>query len=252
MTAQTKISRLGAIVIPALISVSLICVSALGDSIREPGSPPQNIQPAPYPAFSLTTSRTDNVNGQERLLSIQQRSQRSDGAYKLVQTFYAPDGAVTRVQTYFGFIDLGVFRLDEARQLLVFTGPQIDDRPADIDKFLRAHPLFAREESVAGVSAVVWRQAERGREEMIEEYRAPSLGGLLVKSLKVSARGRETVEPKVIAMGEPAAGLFNELFVYRVDYSSYERQVQETEKGNLAETASLMRQLLERMRQVRP
>jgi hypothetical protein len=169
-----------------------------------------------------------------------------------VQTFYGPDGTTERVQTLLGFIGFGVFRLDEGQKRLVFTGPQIDDRPADTEQFLRAHELFTREESVAGISSIVWRRAGPLEGDFVEEYRAPSLGGLLIKSVKSSAPGGETVEPTSIQMGEPAPSLFYELLSYRVDYLSYERQVQEKDKRNDPETALLMRQLLERMRQARP
>lgn len=221
-------------------------------STTESSGAPVMLPQASYPAFTLTTSRAvTGADGRERLLSTQQRFQRADGIYKLVQTLYAPDGTTEQVQTLFGFIGLGVFRRDEAGKRLVFTGPQIDDRPADVEQFLRAHEQFTREESVAGISAVVWRKGGRAEGDVTEEYRAPSLGGLLVKTVKISARGRETVEPTAIQMGEPAPSLFSELLLYPVDYSAYERQVQETERSE-PEIALLMRQLLERMRQARP
>jgi len=240
--------------ISALIAIISVGVVAWGGSARESMRTPVEAAPqAQAPAFTLTTSHTlGTADGRERLQSTQQRFQRSDGAYKLVQTFYSADGTKVGMQTYFGFIGFGVFRLDQAGQRLVFTGPLIDDRQEDVEKFLRQHELFTREESVAGVSTVVWRQQEPGEAEFVEEYRAPSLGGLLIKTVKVSAHGRETFEPTAINMGEPAASLFNELFAYRVDYSSYERQVGQMEKKNEPQTALLMQQLLERMRQARP
>lgn len=253
MPGKFSISRLKLIYLAALISVFLVGITVFGWSSRESKPVALEAPQVSNPAFTLTTSRTiRRGNEGDRLLSTAQRSQRADGIYKLVQTFYAPDGAVTGKQTYFGFIGLGVFRVDEARKLLVFTGPLIDDRPADIERYLRSHELFAREESVAGVTAMVWRQADADTEEVREEYRAPSLGGLLIKTVKVSARERETIEPTSIPIGEPATYLFSELFSYPADYSSYERQVQQTEKKNDPEMALLMRQLLERMRTAKP
>jgi hypothetical protein len=206
-----------------------------------------------YPAFTLISSRTvAHSNDQTRRLSLVQRSQRSDGVYMLVQTFYAADGATVRVQTYFGFIGLGVFRLDEAGRRLVFTGPQIEESIADIEQFLRANPGFAGEESVAGIRTIVWRQpGEDGPEDFFAEYRAPSLGGLVIKTVKVSGREREVFEPTAIQMGEPPANLFSELFSFASDYTFYERRVQEAEKHNEPD-ATFMRQLLERMRRARP
>lgn len=254
MLRKVDRSGLKTISLSALIFIALVSIPVLGGSARELSPSAQGtVSQTSQPAFTLTTSRKmTRADGQERLLSSQQRFQRSDGIFKLVQTLYAPDGTTERVQTLFGFIGLGVFRLDEGQKRLVFTGPQIDDRPTDVEQFLRAHELFTREESVAGIGTLVWRQAGPAEGDFLEEYRAPSLGGLLVKTVKVSTLGRETVEPTAIRMGEPAPSLFNELLSYRVDYSSYERQVQETEKRNDPETALLMRQLLERMRQARP
>lgn len=239
--------------ISALIAILSVGLVAWAGTARESTRSAADTAPqAAVPAFTLTTSRTVvTADTRERLISTQQRFQRADGTYKLVQTRYAPDGAREQVQTLFGFIGLGVFRLDEADKRLAFVGPQIDDRPADVEQFLRAHEMFTREESVAGISAIVWRQAGRGQEELLEEYRAPALGGLLIKSVKVSARGRETVEPTAIQMGEPSQSLFNELLSYRSDYSSYERKVQDTERND-PEIALLMQQQLERMRQARP
>ena len=206
-----------------------------------------------YPAFTLTSSRTvTRANGETRLLSRVQRFQRSDGIYKLAQTLYGPETRAERVQTYFGFIGLGVFRLDQARQRLVFTGPLIEESITDIEQFLRAHPLFVREDSVAGIRAIVWRQrGDDGPEDVVEEYRAPSLGGLLIKTVKISAREREIFEPTAIQMGEPPASLFSELLSHPSDYSFYERRVQEAEKHH-DHDAAFRRQLLERMRRARP
>jgi len=252
-----------AAVVKALV-ISLIVTLALaliyGRARPRPGSHDsvmaKSARPAAetsYPAFTLTSSRTvTRAKGEARLLSRVQRFQRSDGIYKLAQTLYRPESKAERVQTYFGFIGLGVFRLDEARQRLVFTGPLIEESITDIEQFLRAHPLFVREDSVAGIRAIVWRQrGNDGPEDVVEEYRAPSLGGLLIKTVKVSAREREIFEPTAIQMGEPPASLFSELLSYPSDYSFYERRVQEAEKHK-DHDAAFRRQLMERMRRARP
>jgi hypothetical protein len=186
------------------------------------------------------------------MLSTLQRFQRSDGTYKLVETSSDLDGTTRRVQTSLGFVGLGVFRLDETRGRLVFTGPQVDDPPGNVEQGLRSNQLFAREESVAGFNTIVWRKAGRSEGDFGEEYRAPSLGGVVIKSVKVTARGREVVEPTAIQIGEPASILFRELLLFPSDYSIYERRVQEIARQGDAETARLMQQYLERMRQLRP
>lgn len=204
-------------------------------------------------AFTFAASQTIIPDvGNPQIRSTVQRFQRSDGVYKLVQTFYSTDGATERVQTHFGFMGLGVFRLDLLRKLLIFTGPQIDAVPTDVETYLRSQSLYTRDESVLGLSTIVWRKPGRTKADFVEEYRAPSLGGLLVKSLKVSARGREVFEPTTIQLGEPPSTLFSELVLYPSNYSSYERRVLEMERNGEPEVAGMMRRLLERMRHARP
>lgn len=206
--------------------------------------------PSPFTlAMARTVTRTD---GQSRILSTLQRFQRSDGTYKLVQTSYDPDGTTRSVQIAFGFARLGVFRLDAGRRRLIFTGPQVDDPPGDVEQVLRANQLFARDESVAGINTIVWRKVGRSEADFVEEYRAPSLGGLLIKAVKVSPRGREMIEATTIQMGEPATALFSELLLYPSDYSIFERRIQEVARQGDAQTAGLMQQFLARARQVRP
>ncbi len=205
-----------------------------------------------YPAFTVTSSRTVTLkSGETHRVSLVQQMQRSDGVYKLVQTFFARDGSVHRVQSYFGFIGLGVFRLDETRKLLVFTGPQIEDPSTDIEQFLRTDSLFTREDSVVGIKTIVWqRQGQYKTSDFIEEYRAPSLGGLLIKTITVSGDEKEVFEPTAIEIGEPPASLFVELS-YPSDYSFYAGVVKEAEKDKEPQ-ASFMRRFLERMQLVRP
>src|SRR6185436_13458221 len=152
MLSTVNSSRLKTKYILALISVFLVGSTAFIGSARESTPIPIETPQASHPAFTLSASHTiTRGNERERLLTTTQRFQRSDGVYKLVHTFYALDGTVSGKQTYFGFINFGVFRLDQAGQRLVFTGPLIDDQPADVEQFLRGHELFTREESVAGV-----------------------------------------------------------------------------------------------------
>src|SRR2546423_12212884 len=102
MLRKVNLSGLTTISLSAFIFV-LVSIPALGSSARELSLAVQGTAPqTSHPAFTLTTSRkVTRADGQERLLSIQQRFQRSDGLYKLMQTFYAPDGTTERVQTLF-------------------------------------------------------------------------------------------------------------------------------------------------------
>src|SRR5947207_3002021 len=102
-------SRFKIIYLAGSVAVFLAAISALGGRTREstPVVAPKTAVQTSQPAFTLTTARTiARANEKERLLSTQQRFQRSDGIFKLVQTHYTPQGATEGVQTYLGFIGL--------------------------------------------------------------------------------------------------------------------------------------------------
>lgn len=254
MSTKTTGSRFVIIFIASLMVLLVAGISVLGGGTSEPetGAREAALQTS-RPAFTLMTRRIlVGADGRERLLSTQQRVQRSEGILKLIHTDYKADGTPGRVQTMFVYLGLGVFQLDESRRRLVFVAPHQEEVPDNLDQFLREHPLFVREESVGGVNTIVWRSGKMGAEEFSEEYRAPSLGGAVIKRVKVSSRGREAVEPTAIEIGEPAPNLFAELMSYGVDYADFERRVLETESRKSAEVAGFMREALARMRTYRP
>lgn len=203
----------------------------------------------PQPAFTVTWTRTaTSPDGQSRLRVSSTRHQRSDRTFKLVHTFYEKDGAAAGKQTYFGLMGLGYFRTDEASRTLIFTTPVGGDEPEDLEEYLRAQPEFDREEDVLGQRTIVWRTAEAGGTGYVEEYRALALGGLLLKRVADTPRGREVFEPTEITLDEPASGLFAELSGYEVEYSYFERRIQEMGRRGNKEAAHAMRQELRRMR----
>ncbi|HEV7904479.1 MAG TPA: hypothetical protein VGO96_11615 [Pyrinomonadaceae bacterium] len=204
--------------------------------------------PARQSAYTVSWTHTaTSPDGHARLLQTTTRYQRADGAYKLVHTYHAPERVAGRVEVYFGFDGLGVFRLDAERKQLVFTAPLLEDAPEDVREALREDPRFEREEDVRGQSAFVLRTTAPGGAGYTEEYRAPALGGLLVKRVEESARGRQAMEPTELALGEPDASLFAELGQYPADYAAYERSIAQMERGEGREAAQLMRELMRRM-----
>jgi hypothetical protein len=209
--------------------------------------------------FSVTWERTfiPPDGQQSRRLATTTRYQRADGTFKLVHTFDAaggdtPGGSGGKV--YFGLKGLGYFRLDEANRVLVFTTPvSADDEAEDAEAFLRAQPQFDREEDVRGQDTIVWRMADQ--EEgwgFTEEWRAPALGGLILKRVVTSKRGQDVFTPTEITLGAPPAELFAELSGYPVDYSHFEAKIIEMEREGNKETAQAMRRGMHRMRAARP
>jgi hypothetical protein len=206
-------------------------------------------------AFTITWERTETSSDgqQSRLLRATTRYQRADGVYKLVQTHPAREGDAGLVATYYGYVGLGLFRLDEARRRLVFIAPQSDEQPEDVEAFLRADPRFNRVEDVRGQLVIVLRTDEADAAAYAEEYRAPALGGLLIKSVEHSPRGREVWEPTSIELGEPSASFFADLNRYAPDYARYEREMLKVERDPQQRGAArVMRDLLRRVRNVRP
>jgi hypothetical protein len=205
------------------------------------------------PAFTVTWRRTATApDGQTRLLQTTTRSQRADGTYRLVHTYAAQERAAARVEVSFGFTGLGLFRLDAERKLLEFTAPLVDDGAQDVPKVLREDPRFDREEDVQGQQTIVLRTPARRGEGYTEDYRAPALGGLLLKRVEASERERRVLEPTQIELGEPDANLFAELNQYPVDYARYELSIAQAERGRRHDVARLMRELLRRMKTFKP
>lgn len=121
-----------------------------------------------------------------------------------------------RVETYFGYVGLGLFRLDETRHRLVFVAPQSDDLSEDVEAALRSDARFDREEDVRGQRALVMRAAGADDAAYTEEFHAPALGGLLVKRVEHSPIRREVWEPTSVEFGEPSASLFTDLDRYEL------------------------------------
>lgn len=230
------------------------------DSTPVPGAATDaNDERAREAAFSVTWERTlISPNGQQsRRLATTIRYQRADGTFKLVHTFDAPSvdapgGPGGKV--YFGLKGLGYFRLDEANRVLIFTTPVLaDDEAENVETFLRAQPQFDREEVVRGQHTIVWRMAEQEEGQgFTEEWRAPALGGLILKRVVSSRRGQDVFTPTEITLGAPPAELFAELSGYAVDYSHFEAKIIEMERAGNNETAQAMRRGMHRMKAARP
>jgi hypothetical protein len=204
-------------------------------------------------AFTLVLAHTiTGPNQLPRLVQTTTRQQRGDGLYRLEHIFYGQEGRPARTDVYYGITGYGSFRRDDTRHVLVFTGPLLENQVEDVAGYLRQHPLFVREEAVAGQQALVLRDGAEGANRYREEYRAPALGGLLIKSVTVRGARREVIEPTILEMVEPSPALFAELSLLPTDYAPYQRQIQEMERTNQPEEAQLMRQLLSRARSVKP
>ncbi|HZH30465.1 MAG TPA: hypothetical protein VEY11_06855 [Pyrinomonadaceae bacterium] len=250
ITAGAAAVRLGVRGVPTQLKVVTPTPASL---VGRGLAPPPSQRPDRQQAFTISWTRTmTGPDGQPRLLQTSKRYQRADGAYKLVHTIRGQNGSADRVETVFGYIGLGAFRLDEERRQLVFIAPMTEDQPEAVEAYLRADPRFKREDVVQGQRAIVWRSAKQRDAGFVEEFRAPTLGGLLIKRVEESGRRRQVLEPTEIEMGEPAAGLFAELEQYPADYARYDQSIARQERDGQHDAARLMRELTHRMKSLKP
>jgi len=242
---------LAVITLPALALTLSRTPAATPAAVSVSGTP---AQAARQSAFSITWERRlTSPDGLSRRLATSKRYQRSDGGHKIVHTFYSLDGSESGGNIYFGLTGLGFFRANDESRTLVFTTPvAADPEPVDLEVFLRAQPEFDREEEVRDQRTIVWRRNDATGEGYTEEYRAPALGGLILKQVVSSKRGREVLEPTEITLGEPEVRLFAELSSYAVDYSQFEGKIREMERDGNPEVAHRMRQAMTRMKETRP
>jgi hypothetical protein len=196
------------------------------------------------PAYTMTSTATyAPFDGPPRLYATYVRHQRRDGLFKLVSTYHQEDGSADRTVTTYGSDGLGVFALDEGRGRLVFRGPLPAALTGDVAGALRADPHYNREESVAGVGAVVLREEDKEGGGFMETFRAPALGGLVIKSVRESEGVREVFETTSIEAGDPDQELFDE-WRHAADYDDYARKVErERERGRSHEAERLARGL---------
>lgn len=204
------------------------------------------------PAFTMTSTLTHApADAPPRLVATHVRRHRQDGLFAIVSTYHGAGGAGDRVVTTFGAAGVGVFGLDEGRGRLVFRGPLPDAPQGDVAGALRADPRFDREESVAGVVAVVLRERDEEGGGFRETFHAPALAGLVVKSVRESGSGREVFETTSFQAGEPDQAPFDG-WRHPADYDQYMQKVRrEGERGRTHEAERLAREL-EKVKKIKP
>lgn len=202
--------------------------------------------------YTMTSTATyAPADGPPRLYATYVRHQRRDGLFKLVSTYHQEDGSADRTVTTFGAEGLGVFALDEGRGRLVFRGPLPEALTGDVAGALRAGPHYSREETVSGVGTVVLREEDTELGGFRETFRAPALGGLVVKNVRESEGGREVFETTSVEAGDPDPAQF-EGWRHAADYDDYARKVERERARGRPREAERMAQLLEKARKLKP
>jgi hypothetical protein len=204
------------------------------------------------PAYTMTSTATFvPVGGTPRLYATYIRHQRRDGLFKLVSTYHQEDGSADRVVTTYGADGFGIFILDEGQGRLVFRGPLPEALTGDVVGALRADPHYNREETVSGVSTVVLREEDEESGGFRETFRAPALGGLVVKNVRESEGEREVFETTSVEAGDPDPAQFDG-WRHDADYGDYARKIERERARGRSHEAERMANGLEKAKTVKP
>ncbi len=188
-------------------------------------------------------------SGQPSLHATIERYQKADGSFKLVTTYYKPDGTVRRVDTCFGQAGRGVFQVDEKKRSLNFLSPMRDGAHVLTEAMMRQDPHVVRDETVLGYKTIVVRLPDSdGSGAYTELYGAPALQGQIIKSVDVSESGVTVIEPTKIVRGEPDAAVFEATPAYPVNYDLFEEKIKSVEEAGHSKAAEEMRRQLQRLK----
>ncbi|MGB7926420.1 MAG: hypothetical protein WCF57_24475 [Pyrinomonadaceae bacterium] len=206
-------------------------------------------------AYTMVSKRTftPSDGGKPRHEVTMVRYQKSNGMWKGVVTYFNPDGTVYKTTTTFGQPGRGVFQLDEGKRQISFISP-MEQAVAELPLFdLRNDPRFIKEASVLGYTTLVLRDTEEdGSGDYTEDYHAPALRNLSIKTVAVSERGTSVLEPVELKVGEPDESEFNSLPDWKINYDLYQEKIQALEDSGRHEVADQMRQELQRRLQQKP
>lgn len=240
------------------LSIALVALACLVPALATAAALMARPAPAPLfpglnspPVAAYTIEQRQTIQpaggGQSFLRAVKERQQRSDGTFAIQHTYYLPDGTVEAEETGVGHVAVGMFRFDRGRSVLEFLAG-IGDEPAS-DGDVRSDPGFQREEALMGQRALVLHYAKAdGATSYRETYRAPDLNYFELKSVSVTPRGEDRLEPTRIDLGEPAPELFSRLARYPKSFARYEESLREAERRGDTERAAAMRRRLARAR----
>lgn len=204
-------------------------------------------------AFTLTSRQTATpADGTPAGTITEVRYQKSDGTWKQVRTYFGPDGKMLKEDIAFGQVGRGVFHVDEENKALQFLS-QMEAVPVNRAGYDRhKDEKFVREEMVLGYRTEVLRFAKNDGSSYMEEYYAPALGGLAIKTVTVNSRGTSVKEPVQIQLGEPPESEFIVLPGWPVRYDFYQDKIRTAEERGEHETVKQMREVLQRERERNP
>jgi hypothetical protein len=209
-------------------------------------------KPKPPIALTMISKQTITLTGEAPQQGFtKMRYQRSDGSWKQVSTYTSPDDKIKKEDIGFGLIGRGVFQVNNQKRVLQFVSAMVPS-PLYASHDLRRDEHYIRDDFVLGYETRALRFPADDNSGYTENYYAPALQDLLIKSVSVSANGVSVTEATQIQLGEPGADEFGTLPDWPIRYDRYEEKIDSMEEAGHRKAAEQMRQLLKQERQKNP
>jgi hypothetical protein len=235
-----------------LISTTLLVVGLVSAAVAYSVKQSNSVKRKPAQGYTLVTKETAiPISGPESGMAlgyrITTRYQKSDGAWKRVRVSYSADGKALKADTGFGIPGKGVYQLDPSRATLNFISsmPPKEETSYVPIRNGRGHSNFLKDEVVKGYETYVLRFPDQDGG-YTDLYCASALDGRPIRRVTVSSTGVAIEEVVQIILGDPDDKVFENLPKWVVRYERFKERIQAMEDVGKPETASAMRQELER------
>ena len=208
-------------------------------------------KPKPPIALTMISQQTLTPTGEPVVQGFTKvRYQRADGSWKQVSTL-TRDGKVAKEEIVFGLTGRGVFQVDEQHRVLQFLSAMTAS-PLYVSSDLRRDEHYVKDDSILGYETRVLRFNADDGSGYTENYYAPGLQDLLIKTVSVSEKGVSVTEATQIRLGEPSEGEFRSLPDWPIRFERFEEKIESMEGAGNQQAAEQMRQLLNQERLKHP
>jgi len=212
----------------------------------------QTKKPKPPLALTMISRQTVTPAGEAPQPGFTaMRYQRSDGSWKQVSTYTSPDGKLQKENIGFGLMGRGVFEVNKRNRILYFISA-MPANPFYSPNDLRRDERYVRDDSVLGYETRVLRFPDDDGSGYIENYYAPALHDLLLKTVSVSEEATSVTEAVQIQLGEPSEDEFRSLPDWPIRFDRFEEKIEVMENAGNTAAAEQMRELLKQERQKHP
>lgn len=209
-------------------------------------------KPKPPIALTMISKQTITPPGEPSQQGFTKiRYQRSDGSWKQVTTYTSADGKTKRKELVFGLNGRGVFQVDEQHRVLQFLSAMTAGSPY-VSSDLRRDERYVKDDSVLGYETRVLRFKADDGSSYTENYYAPGLQDLPIKTVTVSENGVSITEAVQIRLGEPSEDEFRSLPDWPIRFERFEEKIESLKEAGNEDAAEQMRQQLNQERLKHP